>query len=136
GHGGGQVGEWVGDTEGWIEDHGTGVEQARSAGNIPCWVMSLCMAAFVKARMGNLDGARKLIEEATQAGQKTMQPTLMGYIYYARGGAAQDSSRAIDEYQTSIEWANMAGNPLGARRGKQLVAELPAAAAEAGCGPA
>jgi len=87
------------------------------------------MAAFVKARMGDLDGARELVEEATQTGQKAMQPTLMGYIHYARGGVAQDANRAIDEYQTSVEWANMAGNHLGARRVKQLIADLQAAQA-------
>src|SRR5262245_65905634 len=112
--------QWSSGTAACLEHHATAVQQARNAGNSPCEVMSLCMAAFVKARMGNLDGARKLIEEATQAGQKTMQPTLMGYIYYARGGAAQDSSRAIDEYQTSIEWANMEGHHLQTRRGKEL----------------
>src|SRR5260370_18821850 len=91
--------------------------------------MSLCMAAFVKARTGDLDGARELVEEATQTGQKAMQPTLMGYIHYARGGIAQDPNRAIDEYQTSVEWANMAGNHFGAPRVKQLIAALPAAPA-------
>lgn len=128
-HVAGQMAQWSGDTAACIEYHVTAVKQARRAGNTPCEVMSLCMAAFVKARMGDLDGARELVEEAAQTGQKAMQPTLMGYIHYARGGVAQDSSQAIDEYQTSVEWAIMAGNQLGARRVKQLIADLQAAQA-------
>jgi len=128
-HVAGQMAQWFGRTVACIEHHATAVKQARSAGNTPCEVMSLCMAAFVKARMGDLDGARVLVEEATQTGQKAMQPTLMGYIHYARGGVAQDPNRAIDEYRTSVEWANMAGNHLGARRAKQLIADLQAAQA-------
>jgi predicted ATPase/class 3 adenylate cyclase len=128
-HVAGQMAQWSGDAAACIEHHVTAVKQARSAGNTACEVMSLCMAAFVKARMGDLDGARELVEEAAQTGQKAMQPTLMGYIHYARGGIAQDSSQAIDEYQTSVEWANMAGNHLGARRVKQLIADLQAAQA-------
>jgi hypothetical protein len=128
-HVAGQMAQWSGDTVACIEHHLTAVKQARSAGNTPCEVMSLCMAAFVKARMGDLDGARELVEETTRTGQKAMQPTLMGYIHYARGGVAQDSNQAIDEYQTSVEWANMAGNHLGARRVKQLIADLQAAQA-------
>lgn len=128
-HVAGQMAQWSGDLAACIEHHATAVKQARSAGNIPCEVMSLCMAAFVKARMGDLDGARELVEEAAQTGQKTMQPTLMGYIHYARGGVAQDPNRAIDEYQTSVEWARMAGNHLGARRVKLLIADLQAAQA-------
>jgi tetratricopeptide (TPR) repeat protein len=56
----------------------------------------------------------------------------MGYIHYARGGleSLRDRNRAIDEYQTSVEWANMAGNHLGAQRVKQLIADLQAAQAE------
>ena len=34
---------------------------------------------------------------------------------------------AIDEYQTTAEWAKMAGNHLGAQRVKQLIADLKAA---------
>jgi hypothetical protein len=61
-----------------------------------------------------------------------MQPTLMGYIHYARGGVEsfKDPNKAIDEYQTSVEWANMAGNHLGAQRVKHLIADLQAAQAE------
>lgn len=129
-HVAGQMAQWSGDTAACIGHHAIAVEQARSAGNIPCEVMSLCGAAYVKARMGDLDGAWKLIEEATEAGQKTMHPTLMGYIHYARGGAAEDPDRAIDEYQTSVEWANMAGNHLGARRVRQLITDLRAKQAE------
>lgn len=121
--------QWSGDAAACIEHHVTAVKQARGAGNTACEVMSLCMAAFVKARMRDLDGARELVEEAAQTGQKAMQPTLMGYIHYARGGIAQDSSQAIDEYQTSVEWANMAGNHLGGRPVKQLIADLEAAQA-------
>jgi predicted ATPase/class 3 adenylate cyclase len=128
----GQIAQWSGDTRRCIEHHKTAVEQARKAGNTPCEIMSLCMAASAKARMGDLDGAGALVREATQIGQTTTQPTLMGYIHYARGGVERfrDSSKAIDEYQTSVEWANMAGNHLGAQRVKQHIADLQAAEAE------
>jgi hypothetical protein len=90
------------------------------------------MAAFVKARTGDLDGAGELVREIAQIGQTAMQPTLMGYIHYARGGVEsfKDRNKAIDEYQTSVEWANMAGNHLGAQRVKHLIADLQAAQAE------
>jgi hypothetical protein len=56
----------------------------------------------------------------------------MGYIHYARGGVEsfKDRNKAIDEYQTSVEWANMAGNHLGAQRVKHLIADLQVAQAE------
>jgi hypothetical protein len=126
-HVAGQVAQWSGDTKGCIEHLAAAVSRAREAGNTACVVMSLCMAAYIKARMGDLDGARELVREATEIAQTAMQPTLMGYIYYARGGIAQDAARAIDEYQVSAEWAVMAGNLLGSQRVKQLIADLQAA---------
>jgi predicted ATPase/class 3 adenylate cyclase len=129
---GGQMAQWFGDATRCIEYHKAAVEQARSAGNTTCEIMSLCMAAFVKARGGDIDGAGELVRQASQIEQTAMQPTLMGYIHYARGGVEsfKDRNRAIDEYQTSVEWANMAGNHLGAQRVKHLIAELQAAQAE------
>jgi hypothetical protein len=100
------------------------VKEARSAGNIPCEVMSLCIMAYTKARTGDLDGAREMIAEVNKAGQALLPPTLMGYIHYARGGVARDPKVAIDEYQTTAEWARMAGNALGVQRVKQLIADL------------
>ena len=84
----------------------------------------MCVASYVRARMGDLEGARELVREATEIAQPAMQPTLMGYVYYARGGIAQDAARAIDEYQVSADWAVMAGNHLGSQRVKQLIADL------------
>jgi hypothetical protein len=124
----GQMAQWSGDASRCIEYHAAAVEQARRAGNTPCEITSLCMAAFVKARTGDLEGARELVREVTKLEQPAMQPTLMGYIHYAMGGveSSTDPKRAIDEYQASVEWANMAGNHLGAQRVKQLIAELQA----------
>jgi hypothetical protein len=82
------------------------------------------MIAYTKARTGDLDGARELITEVNKAGQALLPPTLMGYIHYARGGIARDPKVAIDEYQTTAEWARMAGNTLGVQRVKQLIADL------------
>jgi hypothetical protein len=59
--------------------------------------------------------------------KEVLPPTLMGYIHYARGGTANDAHAAIDEYETTAEWAKMAGNHLGVQRVKQLIAELRAA---------
>jgi predicted ATPase/class 3 adenylate cyclase len=126
-HVAGQMAQWSGDTRGCIERLAAAASQAREVGNSACEVMSLCMAARVKARMGDLDGARDLVSQATQIAQPAMQPTLMGYVYYARGGVAQDAAKAIDEYQASAEWAVMAGNHLGAHRVKQSIADLQAA---------
>lgn len=129
-HVAGQMAQWSGDVKACIEHHAAAVSQARAAGNTPCEVMSLCMVSYVKAKMGDLDGARALVREATEIAQTAMQPTLMGYIYYARGGVAQDAARAIDEFQASAEWGAMAGNHLGSQRVKQLIADLQAANAE------
>ena len=111
----GQMAQWSGDTKKCIEHHTRAVEQARRAGNTACEITSLCMAAFVKARTGDLDGAGEMVAEVTRIGRTAMQPTMMGYIHYARGGVEsfKDANRAIEEYQTSVEWANMAGNHLG-----------------------
>jgi predicted ATPase/class 3 adenylate cyclase len=128
-HVSGQMAQWSGDLQACIEHLVTAVKQARCANNTPCEVMSLCMIAFVKSRTGDLQGAGERISEATQMGPAVLPPTLMGYIHYARGGIAQDSAVAIDEYQTSVEWAKMAGNHLGAQRVKQLIADLQAAKA-------
>lgn len=124
-HVAGQMAQWFGDTTACIGHHAAAVEEARKAGNTACEVMSLCMAAYVKARAGDTDGADRFLHEATR--QAGLQPTLMGYIHYARGGIAKDPARAIDEYQISVEWANMAGNHLGALRVKQLIGDLQAA---------
>jgi hypothetical protein len=86
--------------------------------------MSLCMIAYIKARVGDRDGARELIKEINEAGKADLPPTVMGYIHYARGGVAEDPKVAIDEYQTTAEYARMAGNPLGAQRVRQLIADL------------
>jgi predicted ATPase/class 3 adenylate cyclase len=126
-HVAGQMAQWSGDNKACVERHAAAVDQARLARNLACEVMSQCMAAYVKARMGDLDGARELVRQATEVGQADMQPTLMGYIYYARGGIAQNPQQAIDEYQACAEWAVMAGNHLGAQRIKQLIADLQAA---------
>lgn len=128
----GQMAQWAGDSAKCIEHHMAAAEQARRAGNTACEVMSLCMAAFVKARAGDLDGAGELVRDVTRIEQTGMQPTLMGYIHYARGGVEsfKDRSRAIHEYQLSVEWADMAGNHLGTHRIKYLIADLQAAQAE------
>jgi predicted ATPase/class 3 adenylate cyclase len=124
----GQMARWAGDAAGSFDYHLVAIEQARRAGNRPCEIMSLCLAAVVKARIGDLDGARELVNGASQIGQTSMQPTLMGYIHYARGSleSYKDPNKAMSEYQTSMEWANLAGNHLGAQRVKHLIADLQA----------
>ena len=45
--------------------------------------------------------------------------------------ACKDPNRAIERIpRTSVEWANMAGNHLGAQRVKQMIADLQASQAE------
>jgi len=128
----GQIAQWTGDPQRCIAHHASAVAQARQAGNICCEIMSLCMAAFVKARAEDHEGADELLREVSRLAPSVTQPTLMGYIHYARGGVEhfRDPDRAIDEYQASIEWANMAGNRLGAQRVRHLIADLRAARAE------
>jgi hypothetical protein len=128
----GQIAQWTGDSQRCIAHHATAVAQARQAGNSCCEIMSLCMAAFVKARAGDHDGADELLGQVSRLAASVTQPTLMGYIHYARGGVEhfRDPDRAIDEYQASVEWADMAGNRLGAQRVKHLIADLRAARAE------
>ena len=123
-HVSGQMAQWVGDIKGCVANLTAAVTEARRAGNVSCEVMSLCMTATIKARTGDLDGAQELVKEVDQAGKALLSPTLMGYIHYARGGVAQDPKVAIDEYQTTAEWARMAANPLGVQRVKQLIADL------------
>jgi predicted ATPase/class 3 adenylate cyclase len=126
-HVAGQMAQWSGDTKGCIDRLAAAVIQAKLAGNTACEVMSMCVASYVMARTGDRESARELVRQATEIAEPAMQPTLMGYVYYARGGVAQDPRRAIDEYQVAAEWAVMAGNHLGSQRVKQLIADLKAA---------
>ncbi len=123
----GQMAQWSGDPKACTKHLNEAIEQARSVQNVPCEVMSLCMIANVKARTGDLEGAAEVAREVSEIGQAVLPPTLMGYIHYARGGIADDPNVAIDEYQTTAEWAKMAGNHLGVQRVKQLIADLKAA---------
>ena len=123
----GQMAQWAGNPKACIEHLSAAAGQARSAGNIPCEVMSLCILASVKARTGDLHGAGELVREVTEIGEGVLPPTLMGYIHYARAGVAQDPETAIEEYETTAVWAKMAGNHLGVQRVRQLIADLQAA---------
>jgi predicted ATPase/class 3 adenylate cyclase len=123
-HVSGQMAQWFGDLKGCITSLTAAAKEASSAGNVPCEVMSLCIIAYIKARVGDRDGARELIKDINEAGKADLPPTVMGYIHYARGGVAEDPKVAIDEYQTTAEYARMAGNPLGAQRVRQLIADL------------
>src|ERR1700761_2245661 len=69
----GQMAQWFGDTAKCIEDHTAAVVQARAAGNVVCEIMSLTMAAYMKARTGDLAGASELISEASRHDQKAIQ---------------------------------------------------------------
>ena len=124
----GQMAQWSKDTAKCISYLLAAAEQARTVGNAACEITSLCMAAYVMARAGDIAGAEKLVREVTRIGQTTVQPTLLGYVHYARGRleSFRDPLRAIEEYQISVEWANMAGNHLGAHRVKHFIAELQA----------
>ncbi len=127
----GQIGQWSKDTASCLQHLQAGAEQARAAGNLPCEVTSLCMAAYVKARAGDPVGAEAVVREVTALGQRVSQPTLLGYVHYARGRVLSfhDPQGAIAEYQISVEWALMGGNLLGAQRVKHFIAELQAASA-------
>ena len=123
-HVSGQMAQWFGDLKGCIASLTAAAQEARRAGNVPCEVMSLCMIAYIKAKVGDRGGARELLAEINEAGKAHLPPTVMGYIHYARGGVAEDPRVAIDEFQTTAEYARMAGNPLGAQRVKQLISDL------------
>jgi hypothetical protein len=125
----GQMAQWSGDPKACGKHLTAAIEQAHAAANIPCEVMSLCMIANLKARTADPEGAAEAVERVSEMGrgQAVLPPTLMGYIHYARGGIAGDPNVAIDEYETTAEWARMAGNHLGVQRVKQLIADLKAA---------
>ncbi|WP_024510507.1 adenylate/guanylate cyclase domain-containing protein [Bradyrhizobium sp. ARR65] len=123
----GQMAQWAGDPKACIKHLTAATAQAHAAENLPCEVMSLCMIANVRARTGDAQGAADVVKEVSDIGQAVLPPTLMGYIHYARGGIAEDPRVAIDEYETTAEWAKMAGNHLGVQRVKQLIADLRAA---------
>jgi predicted ATPase/class 3 adenylate cyclase len=120
----GQMAQWFGDIRGCLTSLTAAAQEARAAGNVPCEVMSLCMTASIKARVGDRDGACDLVKQLNEAGKANLPPTLMGYIHFARGGIAEDPKVAIDEYETTAEYARMAANPLGVQRVKQLIADL------------
>jgi predicted ATPase/class 3 adenylate cyclase len=124
----GQVELWTGRAAQCVACHATAIDQARAAGNVPCEVTSLCTAAFVMARQGNLAGAEALVEEIRHVETVVKQPSLLGYIAYAIGGVESftDPAKAVEQYQRSADWATMGGNHLGALRVKHLIADLQA----------
>lgn len=127
----GQIAQWTDDTAHCLQQLNTAAEQARAAGNLACEITSLCMSAYVHARSGDFAAADALSQRVSALGQRTAQPTLLGYVHYARGRvhSYREPLKAIDEYSISVEWALMGGNLLGAQRVRHFIAELQAAAA-------
>lgn len=127
----GQIAQWANDSARCLQHLQTATAQARAAGNLACEVTSLCMAAYAMARAGDRGGADAVVREVSRLGQAVSQPTLLGYVHYARGRVLsfRDPLAAIEEYQTSVEWALMGRNLLGAQRVKHFIAELQATAA-------
>ena len=127
----GQIALWAGRASESMADHLRAIEEAHEVGDVACEMVSLCTAAFVMARLGDLEGASQLVERNAKTGQTANQPTLVGYVHYAIGGveSVRDVEKAVQAYQLSAEWATMGGNHLGAQRVKHLIADLRAARA-------
>jgi hypothetical protein len=117
-HVAGQIAFWSREPAKFISCHLRAIAQARKEGDLACEIIDMAMAALVKARMGDLDGARALIEALSRAEPLVSQPSLIGYIYFAKGGVTrfEDPERAIEQLETSVEWAKIAGNLLGIQR--------------------
>jgi predicted ATPase/class 3 adenylate cyclase len=127
----GQIALWAGRASESQADYLRAIDEAHRAGDFACEMVSLCTAAFVMARIGDLEGAGHLVETIIRTGQNANQPSLVGYVHYAIGGVegVRDVEKAVRAYQLSAEWATMGGNNLGAQRVKHLIADLLAARA-------
>ncbi len=125
----GQIELWAGRASQCIFQHTEAARQAHREGNLSCEIISLSTAAFVTARLGDLDAADRLVGQVRALEHRITQPSLLGYVCYAAGGVERyrDVGRAVEQYRLSMEWATMGGNHLGALRVGHLIADLKAA---------
>ena len=122
----GQVAMWTRHPGRAIEHHRLAVEKAREKGNLPCLLTSLSATSHLSAALGNAEDAQQGIAELSQLGQSLSQPTLIGYVHFARGAVAgeSDAELALAEYRQSIEWARLGRNPLGVQRVSRVLNTL------------
>ncbi len=128
----GQVAFWMREPDQFRTYHQQAVSEARAANDVACQVFDLSMAAFVEARMKGADRARDLMAQLDAMAPTLRQPTMIGYVHFARGGVATLDSfdTAVDELRQAIEWAEIGGNHLGAQRTNRVLADVRAIMAE------
>ena len=128
----GQLALWSGQREDSVEYHTQAVEAARSSGNVACEIISLTLAPFAIARLGDMEKASKWAEAGKLVGETVTQPSLVAYAHH--GLAVVESYRdigiAIKEYQLSRDWAVLGGNMQSARRLIGQIANLKVRGAE------
>ncbi len=124
---GGQVALWSGAApETVLGFHQQAIEQASTAGNLGCQIISQSLMPYTQTRMGDLEGAAKSAETATELARKAIQPDMIGYAHYAQAVAEanRDTQKAISEFEKSIEWTILSGNTQGERRCRAQLARV------------
>ncbi|MDP6832785.1 MAG: AAA family ATPase [Alphaproteobacteria bacterium] len=128
----GKIAYWLGETDTFRMYHGRAIADAREHNNLAGQLFELSMAAFVEARARNADRASELVAMVDELSQVVRQPSMIGYVHFARGGLASmsDLDLALKELQLAIEWAEIGGNHLGAQRVSSIISYIKAMSAE------
>ncbi|MFT6774411.1 MAG: putative ATPase/class 3 adenylate cyclase [Paracoccaceae bacterium] len=131
-HMAGQIAFWSRRPDEFMARHAAAVAQARRDGDLACEIVDTTMATLVHARLGNLDEARALVDVLGGIEPSVTAPSLIGYIYFARGGVTRfdDVGKAIEQLETAVEWARIAGNQLGIQRINGMMATIKARCAD------
>ena len=129
----GQISMWTGRPRDSIRHHSNAIKQARRAGNHSCEILSMSLITSMQFRVGDAEAARATIDELGDRESEVNQPSLIGYIHYARGHLASlqgEQVESVREYQIALEYAQLANNHQGVERLKRHIAEIRASQVE------
>ncbi len=124
----GRIAFGLGDIEAFRAYHRQTISEAREHNNLACQVLDLSAAAFVEARAHPTDRSRELAAALDDLSEILQQPSMIGYIHFARAGLAirRDYDLAVKELRSAIEWAEIGGNYLGALRVRNIISHMKA----------
>jgi tetratricopeptide (TPR) repeat protein len=104
--------QFGGDNAAGLEHFDTAVSIARATGNTLRIVVNLADSAMVAGYMGDVDRARRHIEEAKSVLGDRGAAVLWSWIYYAEGEALadQDPEAALGALETALDLAGRVGS--------------------------
>ncbi|MBT3369115.1 MAG: adenylate/guanylate cyclase domain-containing protein [Rhodospirillaceae bacterium] len=122
----GMVAFWLRETDKFRLYHSRAITDARAHNDLACQVFDLSLATFVEARTRNGDRAHELMANLDELSQVLRQPSMIGYVHFARGGLASmdDFDLALKELRLAVEWAEIGGDHLGAQRTNRIISDI------------